>query len=119
VVMAAKKRPAGSGGTGRPLPRPVSSQPSRAVPITVRDQRTAYARWRRGQAAAARRQQELMVSEGARPEVAIAESRAAANALDQMSGWPSERDGVAAHAIAVVRRRWARVEQRAKHARKG
>jgi hypothetical protein len=110
VVVATKKRPA--------TPSAIVLQrvsDSRAVG----DQRAAYAKWRRGQAAAARRQQELLVTEGARPEVSIAESRAAANAHEQMSGWPSERDGVAAQAIAIVRRRWARVEQRAKRAWKG
>jgi hypothetical protein len=83
------------------------------------DQRAAFRRWRRGHQAAARRQQQLLAEEGARPDVAIAESRAALNALEQISGFPSDRDPVAEAAIDDVRRRWARVQQQAKRARQG
>jgi hypothetical protein len=83
------------------------------------DQRAAFLRWRRGHEAAARRERELLAKAGARPEAAVGESRAALNALDRMSKWPTCRDPVAAHAIAIVRRRWARVQRRARHARQG
>jgi hypothetical protein len=80
------------------------------------DQRKAFLRWRTGQAAAARRQQELVVMEGARPTASVGESRSAVNALELSSGWPSARDAVSQDAIERVRRRWARVQQRAKRA---
>jgi hypothetical protein len=80
------------------------------------DQRTAFLRWRSGQAAAARRQQELVAAEGARPLISVAESRSAANAMEQSLGWPLARDPVSEQAVERVRRRWARVQQRAKRA---
>lgn len=80
------------------------------------DQRKAFLRWRTGQAAASRRQQELVATEGARPAVSVGESRSALNALDLSSGWPAARDPVSQDAIERVRRRWARVQQRAKRA---
>lgn len=80
------------------------------------DQRQAFLRWRTGQAAAARRQQELVVAEGARPTVSVGESRSALNALESSSGWPAARDPVSQDAIERVRRRWARIQQRAKRA---
>jgi hypothetical protein len=80
------------------------------------DRRTAFLRWRSGQVNAARRQQELLAAEGARPSTSVGESRAAANALEESSGWPAARDPVAQHAVERVRRRWARVQKRAKRA---
>jgi len=117
-LLSRRRRPSrtSSGGSG-----PAGTVSSRLLtsPRASRymlDQRTAFLRWRSGQAAAARRQQELVVAEGARPSVSVGESRAAANAMEQSSGWPVARDPVARHAIERVRRRWARVQQRAKRA---
>lgn len=81
------------------------------------ESREAVLRWRAGQAAAAKKQRELLAQEGARPEQAIAESFAAVNALEAMGQWPGPRDPLSERAVEQVRRRWARVQQRAKHAR--
>ena len=82
------------------------------------DEKEAVRRWLRGQRAAAARQAELLAVEGARPEVAVGESRSAVNALEETWGWPAGRDPVAEQAVAIVRQRWARVQRRARRARK-
>jgi hypothetical protein len=56
------------------------------------------------------------MAEGARPQASIGESRSAANAMEESSGWPTVRDPVSEQAVELVRRRWARVQQRAKRA---
>jgi len=81
------------------------------------ESREAILRWRAGHEAAARKQRELIAQEGARPEQAIAESLAALNALEAMGQWPGPRDPISEQAVDQVRRRWARVQQRAKHTR--
>jgi hypothetical protein len=73
----------------------------------------AVKRWRSGQAAAARRQRELLAIEGPEPEKSVAEALAALNALDAMRRWPAPRDEVSEHALELVRRRWARIQRRA------
>ena len=80
-------------------------------------ERQAVLAWRAGQRAAERRQRELMREEGARPERAVAESLAALNALDEMGLWPGPRDPASEEAIERVRRRWARIQRRARAAR--
>ena len=82
-----------------------------------RDEAAAVRRWRRGQAVAASRQQELSLLEGSQPERAIAESMAALNALAEMGLWPGPRDPGSESEVEEVRRRWARIQRRAKHAR--
>jgi hypothetical protein len=94
-----------------------------AVPRTkyragVTDERTALQRWRRGQTAAAQRQNELASLEGARPEQAIAESLAALNALAEMGLWPGPRDPVSERQVEAVRARWARIQRLSKRAAK-
>jgi hypothetical protein len=79
--------------------------------------RDAVRRWRTGQEAAAKRQRELRVTEQVGSAQAIAESLAALNALDAMALWPGPRDPVSERAIQGVRRRWARVQRRARRAR--
>lgn len=74
-------------------------------------------RWRKGQAAAAARQRELMRAEGPRPEQAVAESLAALNALADMGMWPGPRDPVTERGVWEVRRRWARIERHARASR--
>jgi hypothetical protein len=74
---------------------------------------------RRGQRAAAERQRELMRAEGPRPEQAVAEALAAAAALASRGTWPGPRDPVSERAVEEVRRRWVRIEQRARQAREG
>ena len=74
-------------------------------------------RWRKGQAAAAARQRELLRMEGPRPEQAVAESLAALNALADMGLWPGPRDLVSERAVVEVRSRWARIQRRARASR--
>lgn len=69
--------------------------------------------WRRGHQAAARRQQQLTAAEGPREALAVAEALAALAAIP-----PGPRDPVAERAVEVVRRRWARIERRARKAQK-
>jgi hypothetical protein len=78
--------------------------------------RAAVLRWRAGHEAAARRQRELLAVEGARPEQAVAEALSAINALDAVGQWPQPRDAVSEQAVEVVRRRWARIQTRARAA---
>lgn len=76
-------------------------------------------RMRRGQRAAAERQRELLRVEGPRPRQAVAEALAAAAALAAEGKWPGPRDPVSERAIEEVRRRWVRIERRARQAREG
>jgi hypothetical protein len=76
-------------------------------------------RMRRGQQAAAARQRELMRAEGPRPVQAVAEALAAAAALAAEGKWPGPRDQVSERAVEEVRRRWVRIEHRAREAREG
>jgi hypothetical protein len=71
-------------------------------------------RMRRGQAAAAARQQELRRAEGPRPAQAVAEALSAAIAVAAIGRWPGPRDPASEAAVLEVRRRWARIERRAR-----
>jgi hypothetical protein len=82
-----------------------------------RDQATAVQRWKRGQVLAAARSREVTAREGPRPDQAVAEALSAVSALDTMGLWPGSRDPVSEAAVLQVRRRWARIQQRAKRAR--
>jgi hypothetical protein len=82
----------------------------------VTDERAALLRWRRGQAAAAERQDELAALEGARPEQAVAESLAALEALAEMGLWPGPRDPASERQVEVVRARWAQIQRASKRA---
>lgn len=80
------------------------------------DQAAAVRRWKRGQMLAAERSRELTAREGPRPAQAVAEALSAAAALETMGIWPGPRDPVSEAAVLQVRRRWARIQQRAKNA---
>lgn len=67
---------------------------------------------------AAARSCELAAREGPRPAQAVAEALSAAAALETMGIWPGPRDPVSEAAVLQVRRRWARIQQRAKSARR-
>lgn len=73
-------------------------------------------RMRRGHAAAAARQQELLRAEGPRPDQAVAEALSATTALAAIGRWPAPRDPVSEAAVLEVRRRWARIERHARQA---
>lgn len=77
----------------------------------------AIARMIRGFRATAIRQRELLVAEGPRPEQAVAEAIAAADALAEEGKWPAPRDPVNERAVEGVRRRWVRIGQNARQAR--
>jgi hypothetical protein len=81
-----------------------------------RDQAAAIRRWRRGQALAAARSREVVAREGPRPEQAVAEALSALSALKTMGLWPGPRDPVSEAAVLQVRRRWAKIQKRAKQA---
>ena len=66
---------------------------------------------------AASRSRELAAREGPRPEQAVAEALSALSALAKMGVWPGPRDPVSEAAVLEVRRRWARIQKRAKQAR--
>lgn len=82
-----------------------------------RDQAAAVRRWKRGQALAAARSREVAAREGPRPEQAVAEALSALSALARMGMWPGPRDAVSEDAVLQVRRRWARIQKRARQAR--
>jgi hypothetical protein len=71
-------------------------------------------RWRRGQDAAARKQRELLAAGEVESERAVAEALAGLEALEAMGVWPGPRDPYSEHAVEVVRRRWARIQTRAR-----
>jgi hypothetical protein len=81
------------------------------------DEAAAIRRWQRGHASSAQRQRSLLAAAGAQPAQAVAESLSALNALDTMGMWPAPRDAISEYGIQQVRRRWARVQHRAKQAR--
>ena len=63
---------------------------------------------------AAERSRELVAREGPLPAQAVAEALSAVTALETMGIWPGPRDPVSEAAVLQVRRRWARIQQRAK-----
>lgn len=90
-----------------------------ARPTSRLEEAAAVRRWRSGQLLAAERQRRLIAEEGAQPDRAVAESLSALNALADMGLWPAPRDPVSEQAVQEVRRRWARIQHRAKQARTG
>jgi hypothetical protein len=78
------------------------------------DEAARVKRWRLGHEAAAERQRRLLAEEGPRPAQAVAESLSALSALAKMGLWPGPRDEISERAVEQVRRRWAKVQQRAK-----
>lgn len=85
--------------------------------FTMDDERAAVRRWLAGQRASTRMQRTLQAAEGPRPARAVVQSLSALSALETMGRWPSPRDVVSERAIEEVRRRWVRIQQRARGAR--
>jgi len=81
------------------------------------DEAAAIRRWKQGHAKSAQRQRSLLAAAGAQPALAVAESLSALNALEAMGMWPAPRDAISEQGIQQVRRRWARVQHRAKQTR--
>jgi hypothetical protein len=48
---------------------------------------------------------------------AVAQALSALSALEAMGGWPAPRDPVMEQSIQEVRRRWARIQRRARATR--
>jgi len=71
-------------------------------------------RWRRGMRTAEEIQRQLRAAEGPRPAQAVAECLSALSALDAMGMWPGELDPISKRQVDDVRRRWARIEHRAR-----
>lgn len=86
--------------------------------MLVIDEKRAVRAMLRGYKAAEIRQLELRAREGPRPAQAVAESLSALNAAQDMGLWPGPRSAVEQRDIDRVRRRWARVQNRAKTAAK-
>ena len=89
-----------------------------AILTRVAESAEAVQRWRRGQEAAARRQRELTATAGPDSVQAVAEALAALDALEAMGAWPGPRDLLSEQAVEVVRRRWARIQTRARETAK-
>jgi hypothetical protein len=62
-------------------------------------------------------QRELQAAEGPRPARAVAHLLSALSALEATWQWPGRRDATSERAIHDVRRRWARIQRRARAAR--
>ena len=77
------------------------------------EERAALQRMRRGHQAAAARRLALM-ERGPDPARAIAESLSALELLEAMNLWPGPRDPASERAVTDVRRRWARIQRRAR-----
>ena len=82
--------------------------------LPAMDEKAAVKRWLRGQRAAEERQRRLLVEEGPDPDRAVAESLAMLDVLMEMGMWPGPRDPVSERYVEVVRRRWARIQRRAR-----
>ncbi|HEY2407554.1 MAG TPA: hypothetical protein VGI10_16210 [Polyangiaceae bacterium] len=80
-------------------------------------ERAHVRRWLRGMRASANLQRALSASEGPKPARAVAHSLSALGALEEMGRWPAPRDAVSERAIEEVRRRWIRIEERARATR--
>ena len=78
------------------------------------EERAALQRMRRGHQAAAARRLALMERGGPDPARAIAESLSALELLEAMNLWPGPRDPASERAVTDVRRRWARIQRRAR-----
>lgn len=68
-----------------------------------------------GERLAEERQRSLRAAEGPRPTQAVAESLSALNALHAMGMWPGPLDPISEERVQDVRRRWVRVQRRAKY----
>jgi hypothetical protein len=84
----------------------------------MQDERAAVRRWLSGLRASADAQRALQASEGPRPARAVSQAMSALSALEGMKRWPGPRDARSERAIQKVRRRWARIQGRARAAQR-
>lgn len=77
------------------------------------EQAVAVRRWLAGQAMASARIGAERSLIGPNPRQAVAEVRAAVNALAKLGMWPAPRDAASEAAVNTLRERWARIQNRA------
>jgi hypothetical protein len=82
-------------------------------------EKASVRRWLRGHALAGQRSRQAIADEGPNPTQAAAEALSAVNALAEMKLWPGPRDPANEAAVIEVRKRWARIQKRARRERKG
>lgn len=87
------------------------------VELAGMSEKQALARWQRGHHAAASLQRALTARRGPQPSQAIAEYLSALNMLEESGAWPGPRDPVNERGVLEVRRRWARIQRRARASR--
>ncbi len=85
--------------------------------ITSTREKVTVRRWLDGHAAIALRIRQANAEEGPNPAQAVAEALSAASALATMGMWPGPRDPASEAAVLEVRRRWARIQRKAKRGR--
>lgn len=90
---------------------------SQAVHTATKREKAAVRRWLDGHVATAVRIRQAATEEGPNPAQAVAEALSATSALEAMGMWPGPRDSASEAAVLEVRRRWARIQQKAKRAR--
>lgn len=82
------------------------------------NQREAIKRMIRGHAAAEELQRRLRAAEGPNPERAMADALALLDLVESRGAWPGPRDTLAEREVQEVRRRWAKIQKRARTATK-
>lgn len=93
-------------------------KPKRARgPVPVAAEKAAVQRWLQGHAAIAVRIRQAAAEEGPKPTQAVAEALSAATALETMGVWPGPRDPASEVAVLEVRRRWAKIQRKARRDR--
>lgn len=101
--------------TARGTPEAAGEEISEAA--TSAREKARIRRWLDGHAATAVRIRRAVADEGPNPAQAVAEALSAATALAGMGMWPGPRDPASEAAVLEVRRRWARIQQKAKRGR--
>lgn len=81
------------------------------------EEKAAVRRWLEGHATTAVRIRQAAAEEGPNPAQAVAEALSAATALAAMGTWPGPRDPASEAGVLEVRRRWAKIQRKAKRAR--
>jgi hypothetical protein len=87
----------------------------RTAPMAT--EKAAVQRWLQGHAVIAVRSRQSAAEEGPNPTQAVAEALSAATALETMGMWPGPRDPASEAAVLEVRRRWAKIQQKARRDR--
>lgn len=86
-------------------------------PSPIAAEKAAVQRWLQGHAAIAVRIRQAATEEGPNPTQAVAEALSAATALEMMGMWPGPRDPASEAAVLEVRRRWAKIQRKARRDR--